>query len=383
MLTGGTDTLYRNTLAAGHEQMVRIDVFDGVGTFLKTLERSSSDTVIDPNRSILSGSVTATLTSRVARTCTFTVHQDLYPVLNTDLLAPYGNFIRAYRGVRLSDGNEKYTWQVFEGRIQNSRLTSSGTVTVSCSDRASDVIDNGFISPTNSTVGKDCVEQIKDLIGDGFPGATFGTSDVFGLTMPRLTWESDRGSALDEIAQSLGAYWYPLANAQFVVRRIPWTVAGAPVVTFNDGEGGTILDYGVERDRTNVYNVIAATGERTDGTAPVFAVSRDNNPSSPTYYLGQFGQRTRNIHLQTPASSGAVQSVADDVLKSSKALTESWDLVIVPDASLELGDVIGIEAADRTGIIQVVSGFALPLDLVSGMSLTLRSQVIGLLEDVS
>lgn len=380
MLTGGTDQLYRDMLAGAHDPVVRIDVFDGDGVFLHRLESSASDTIIDPDRSILSGSVNATLANRVTRNCTFTVHEDLYPAQETDLLAPYGNFIRAYRGIRLADGNERYVWQVFEGRIQDTDTDDSGTVTVACSDWATDVVDNEFLVPFNSTPGLDCVAQMQEVISNQYPGATFGTSDTFGLVMPLLTSQNDPGQFLDSVAQGLGAFWYPLADGNFVVRRIPWTVAGAPVVSLRDGEGGTILGFQAGRSRSGVYNQIVATGERADGTTPVYAVAVDNNPDSPTYNLGKFGKRTRNISMQTPASTGAVQSAANDQLRSSKALTEAWGLSIIPDASLELGDVVSIDARKRTGVVQVISGFQLPLDFVTAMGLTMRSQVVGLLE---
>jgi hypothetical protein len=112
----------------------------------------------------------------------------------------------------------------------------------------------------------------------------------------------------------------------------------------------------------------------------VYATSLDFDPASPTRVTGPFGQRTRQAHLQTPESQGQVQQVANDLLRSSKALTEAWDLEIIPDASLELGDVIGIDAKGRTGVVQVVSGYNLPIDLSAGMALQLRSQVPGLVE---
>jgi len=382
MLTGGSDPLYRDMLAAGHEPWIAIDVYDGDGVFLHRLERSASDTVIDPDRSILSGSVTATLANRVARSCTFTVHEDLYPVLETDLLAPYGNFIRAYRGVKLPDGNTGlYSWQVFEGRIQDTDVDSSGVVTVACSDWATDVIENQFEAPVSSNVGQDCVVQIQQIISDRYPDATFGTSDTFGLTMPKLTFQSDPGQTLDGISQSLGAFWYPLANGDFVVRRIPWTVAGTPVVNLSDGDDGIITGYRAARSRSGVFPTIVATSERADGTTPVYAVANDDNPASPTYYLGKFGRRVRNVSLQTPSTPGSIQSAANDFLRSSKALTESWDLSIIPDASLELGDVVTIDAGRRAGVVQVISGFSLPLDFSTDMGINLRSQVIGLLEE--
>jgi hypothetical protein len=367
MLTGGTDSLYRRALATPHVAYFRIDVFSGTGTLLKE------------NLTYFSGSVSATLANRVSRTCDFTVHESLYPAEPTDLLAPYGNFIRAYRGVRLGDGSLKYVWQVFEGRIQDASVGSDGSVSISCSDRSADVVDNSFRVPQNSTPGLLATTQIQQLITDGFPGATFGTFDSFDQVMPQLTWESDRGGALDEIAQSLGAYWYPTAEAKFVLHRIPWTVVGNPVVTLSSGDGGTITGYSASRSRSDVYNVYVVTGERSDGTTPVYATASDMNPASPTNINGGFGIRSRDVHLQTPSTQGSVQSVANDLLQSSIALTENWNLASTPDASLELGDVINIQAAGRD-VVQVVSAFTLPLDFSGPMSITARSQVVGLLE---
>lgn len=380
MLAGGTDPLYRRALASGVIPYARIDVFDGAGNQLTQIDYGQVGKNSAGEMIFFSGTVAATLSSRVARTFDFTVHQSLYPVKETDLLAPYGNFVKVYAGIKMGDGGDKYVWQVFEGRIQQVSLNSSGVVSVNCSDRAADVIDNGFQNPVSSSVGILATEQIKQLITDGYPGASFGTFDTFSQTMPQLTWESDRGTALDEVAQSLGCYWHSLANADFTLRKIPWTVPGLPVVTFADGDDGSVVDYNVTRSRSEVYNIITVTGERADGTIPVYAVSIDSNPDSPTYAQGNFGRRTRSVHLQTPSTTGSVQGVANDLLKSSKALTESWDISIVPDASLELGDIVGLEVAGRTGIIQVVSGFRFPVDFAGAMGVSLRSQVIGLLE---
>ena len=380
MLAGGSDKLYRRILAAGVKPVAWIDVFDGAGNLLDTIQYGQVGKNSSGKMIFMSGSVSATLTNRVTRQFDFTVHETLYPVNDDDLLAPYGNAVKAYLGIEMGDGNTQYTWQVFGGRISRTRLSANGVVTVSCYDRAADVLDNGFTAPFSSSVGIRVDTQMRELISDGYPQATFGPSDSFGQTMPLLTWDSDRGAPLDEMAQTLGAFWYPLANEQFVIRRIPWTIAGSPVVTLSDGDDGIIVDYGVERDRTNVYNVITTTGERADGTTPVYATAVDDNPASPTYSRGNFGRRTRQTHLQTPQTTGSVQSAANDILRSSKALTESWDLSIIPDASLELGDVVDLAVAGRTGITQVISGFVLPIDGSGPMNLNLRSQVAGLLE---
>lgn len=382
MLPGGTDLLYRRALAAPHRAFTRIAIFDGNDNLVTTLKfgQRNNFSTADQGLIFYGGNVSASLGSRVTRNAIFTCHEDLYPVLETDPLNPYGPIVRIYAGIEFGDGSRHYSWQVFGGRIQDTVWDSeSGTCQVTCYDFAADVVDNGFLQPVNSSVGALATTQIKELILDGYPNATFGTDDVLDIRMPQLTWESDRGAALDEVAKSLGALWYELATEQFVTRRIPWTVPGSPVVSLRGGAGGHILRARATRSRSDVYNAIAVTGERADGTIPVYATSLDTNPASPTYVRGPFGRRTRQNHLQTPTSQGQVQGIANDLLQSSKALTESWDITIIPDASLELGDVIGIEVGKRTGVVQVVAGFTYPLDLSGPMPVTCRAQITDLL----
>jgi len=368
MLEGGTDLLYRQALATGIEPLLEVQVWQ-------------ENEMLEDDLTILDGSISATLISRVARTCTINVHEDLYPVEEDGLLNPYTNRLKIYAGIKFGDGNE-FRWQVFGGRITTATLNPDGTCTIQGADRAYEVSGAAFTTPENSSVGAGVYSEFQRLITDGVPDALFGTSDTFFQVMPLLTWEHDRAQALDEIATSIGAFWYPLANERFVLRRYPWTVAGDPVVTFSDGDDGTVLGTTVVRDRTRIFNQITLTGERLDGTAPVFSTQTDLNPDSTTYALGPFGIQNKLIQLNTPSTLDGARDAANAYLRRTTALTETWAFQCIPDASLELGDVINIEARGRTNVIQVVSNFSYPLGVSGVMGVTCRSQVIGALENV-
>jgi len=367
MLEGGTDLLYRQALASGFEPLLEIQVW-------------REDEQLEDDLIIMSGTVSATLTSRVSRTCTLTVHEDLYPVEDDGLLNPYTNRLKIYSGIRFADG-EEFRWQVFGGRITRVQMNSGqGTCTVEASDRAYEVLGAAFPQPENSTFGAGVLAEFQRLISDGVPDAIFGTSDTFFQTMPLLTWEHDRPQALDEIATSCGAFWYPLANERFVLRRYPWTVAGSPVITFSDDDDGTITTSTVVRDRTTIFNQVTVTGERLDGTAPVYATVSDLNPASATYALGPFGIQNKLIKLNTPQIQDNALDAANSYLRRTTALTEFWSFTCTPDASLELGDIIEINAMSRTNVIQVVASIGIPLGVSGDMSVSCRAQVIGSLE---
>ena len=375
MLPGGTDGLYRRALAAPHTEYVRIDVTDGSGNLLAIPRGSEGD---DGGLKFIGGTVSATLSSEVTRQLTITVDESLYPETISGILAPYGNRLNVYRGIEFGDGST-YSWQVFTGRIQESELAPGGEVVIPAADRALEVADAGFLVPEDSQVGFTVNAEFIRLVSDALSDAVFGASDVFAQTVPLLNFQTDRSATITDMATTVGAFWYALADGSFVLRRYPWTVPGAPVVALSDGVGGVLMG-SPSRDRGAVWNSVTVTGERADGSTPVVAFAQDNNPASATYVLGNFGRRHKTINLQTPTTQGAAQGAANDWLRRSIGLFETWSWSQPPDASLELGDVVELNAFGRSGIIQVVSGFTLPLEPGAMMTVRAHAQVVGALE---
>lgn len=367
MLPGGTDGLYRAALAAPHTLYARIDVYDGYAT---------DATLLAEDIPFTSGTVNATLSSRVARQLSFGIDSTWYPNTQTGTLAPYGNVIRAYRGIQMGDGSTTYQWPVFTGRIRYTQKDDTGQVRVEAADLGADVVDFGFETPENSSAGVTIPTEVRRLISDALPGIGFGVFDTYTETVQPLVWEQDRGAALDEMGYAVGSFWYALADGQFVLRRYPWTVSSTPVVTLSDGPGGVITAWAAARSRENVFNSVIVTGERLNGDTPAYAVARDLTPGSPTEYGGTFGVRTEFLRLQTPASTGAAQTAANDALRRDIALLESWSWDMAPDASIELGDVVFLNVDGQTGIIQVIEGFAIPLDLSGPMTVSGRSLIV-------
>jgi len=379
MLPGGADQLYRDVLATGMGHFVRLEVWSGLGAPLATLIPAQLRGEPEGGLCFYNGTVSATLNSRVTRELQFSVPYDLYPLSPLDLLAPFGNEIRAYRGVRLGDGSDVYTWQVFRGRIRQVRQYSTGNVTVTCTDRAADVTDHEFVSPQNSQTGNSVFLEFVRLVSDAVPDATFGASDEFITQVQPLTWELSRSAALDELARTMGAVWYSLANGDFVMRRYPWTQPSPPVVTLTDAPGGTVNYWEALRDRNMIYNVVTVSGERLNGDVPVYGTAMDTNPLSPTYVEGGFGVRSLLDRLQTPSTPGRAQGAAQERLAVSVAPVESFQLRCVVDASLELGDVVTLNIEGRE-VTQVVSALSVPLGVDNDMFVSTRSLVLNTLE---
>lgn len=354
MLAGGSDVLYRKLLATNNIPVSRIEVWRS-GTRI--------DSYGPAGVPFNTAAVSATLTSRMARSFSFSVHDSLYPENSAALLAPAGNEIRVSHGVS-GGGGPNYMWPVFRGRLDSVDISTEGLVSITAVDRAGDVADSEFARPMNSAEGSRLVDEFKRLVKDAVPDAVFGTSDDLWERVPKLTWEASRADALDQLASGAHSYWYPLADGTFVIRRIPWTQSNPAVLSLTDGPGGHIVSATITKTRSGVVNFVIATGERSDGTPPVFATAQDDDPNSPTYIRGPFGVKAKNIGSQSSASQGQALAMARAYLKRSKALTEAWSTTMVADASLELGDVANLQATFNGKVrksTQVLASYTLSL----------------------
>jgi hypothetical protein len=343
---------------------------------------SRAGVVLQADLPFIDGSVRATLTSRVARVLTLSVDRSWFPLLSNGsvdtggLLAPFGNRIRAYRGIVYGD-NTVVRFPVFYGRIEQVQMTRSGQVSVSANDLAADVVDAQFETPQSSVTTNTISTEFRRLVTGALSDAVFGACDLTGTKIPPLTWQSDRAQALDDMSATVSMLWYPLADGSFVQRLTPWTKPGQTAqVTLADGTAapnGAIADWTITVSRTGVYNSVVFTSERQDGTVPVYAIVRDVTPTSPTYFLGNFGRKPLLIQNQAALTQSQCLSAAQSALKAATAITQTWDPVsIVPDASLELGDLVTMQA-EGAASAQVIVGFTLPLRETGDMSLSLRA----------
>jgi len=384
MLTGGTDAGYRRLLASAYQVITRVEIWRGGARI---------DPYGDAGVPILASSspISATLASRVVRTGSFVVQEDRNNILvpesfvdPTALLTPFGSEVRIFQRVRGGAGIS-FAFQVFSGRIAAiSYQASSGQMTVNFEDRAAYVGSSNFGTPQNSDAGLDLVDQFGVLVSGALPSATFGASDPFGLKTPAFNWTNDRASACDDLAGAANAFWYTLANGDFVMRQIPWTNFNAvPVpVTYTDGPGGLINDANLTASRQNVFNQWTVVGELANTSTPFYATASDLNPSSPTYVLGNFGVQGQLQQAQGVSSQGQALSLAQANLSRNKGLTEAWTFSTALDPSLELGDLLPLSVTNQWGVtrtdLQVVSGYTLPITGTSTMQVTCRALTHGL-----
>lgn len=349
---------YQAALRAPHRRAVWVDVYDINGQPRALGLRPSG------------GSVSASLTNRVTRTASFTMDRDWYPLTAEDPLSPEYAVVHIHAGIQYATGAAE-TFPLFVGRVWDATLGADGQVAFSCEDLAADVVAYRFEQPRTTTAGMTLAE-IRRLISEAVPQAVFGTDTVTDEPTPlSLTWDEDRGQALDDLAQSLGGRWYARGDGSFVVRPFNYTT-GPVAQEFRDGPGGLLTAASIPRSRAGVANSVVVVSERADGTTPIRVPARDTATSSPTRFGGLFGRVSEVIKVQTPLSFPQAQTLAQTQLRAGSALTRQWNASVVPDYSIEPGDTVDLQFM-HVRDTQIIDSITYPLDTETQMTFSARA----------
>lgn len=337
---------YKQAIHAPHRLAFEVDLYAGPGGAL-----------LENNVPIFGGSIAANLTHRVTRSGTFTLGSEFWPTSATSSLTPFQTVANIRAGIQYGDGSQEL-FDIITGRVGSMSRNSDGSVTARVDDLAADVIGARFEQPTNSE-NVTIIEQIHRLIQRALPSAAFGTDTVVDAPTPKLTWDEDRGQALDKLAEALGGRWYALGNGDFVVRAYPYDV-GTVVQTFEDGEEGLLVSGTPTLTRDGAANSITVVVERFDGGEPFRVTARDGSPTSPTRFDGPFGRVSQVIKLQTPLTMGQATQYARAQLNASTALASQWQADVIPDYTLEPGDTVRLTSRGVSEV-QLIDSITYPL----------------------
>lgn len=370
---------YRDALAGSHNAYSRVEVWRA-GVKVEELNQLDPADQRPGAPVFLAGNIRATLTSRVARQLTMTVPSYLFPFDANALLNPYGDQLRCFRGLRYGDGSVD-EFPTFVGPVTSVTAGGGNTATVNAADLAGEVVAAGFAAPSLAQAGDNVVDEFERLVSDALPTATFGTHTpgIFEK-VPALTYDGDRGTALDGLAKVAGAFWYTLAGGAFVFRRVPWTIplTSQPLVIGTGGADmtnlGSVTEAYPTRSRDGIYNRVTVTGETLDGSAPVVATVDDLDPTSPTFIGGPFGIKGITVRVTQATNQGVAFGAATTILARSKARTESWRVSLAADGSIELGDPLRLLYRGRD-VLQLVAGYVMPLEAAGQMTIDGRDLV--------
>jgi hypothetical protein len=318
--------------------------------------------VIESNLRVVDGSVTMDRSAVVQRRANVTLAEPvLLPTSPTSPLAPFGAEVRVWRGFRYRDGVEPIP--LFTGPIQNSNASGRTYVTqIDALDRAQRVIDAKLMDDYAITAGDNYGTAIQSLLLAGVPTLTFDYTSTAFVT-PQLAWsvQQDRWIASQDMARSIGCDLFFDGLGTNVLRTTPSPSASTPLWEIIDGEDGTLCELDLALTRENAYNACVAFSTNASITTQYRAVALDDNPLSPTYFYGGFGQKPRFYGSPLIGSQAQADTAARSILNGDLGVERAIQLAAVPMPALEPGDAIRVRRSGLLDEIHIAESIVVPL----------------------
>lgn len=334
-----------------------------------------------PQNSLLieSGTVTLDRTAQVRGSLDITISA-AWPSSATDMLTPYGNEIYVERGVVYGDGSTEWVGQGYY-RIDDVEQQSApiGAIHITGTDRMQGLVDQTLTSPVSFAAGSTIITVIEALVIDVFPWAVLDYDASLGtstLAATQVTTQ-DRFQFIDDLVKAYGMVWYWDHRGLLYIHPAP--NPAVPVLTVKAGQGGVLATLSRTLTRSGITNGCMVTGEQASDAPPVFALVVDNNPLSPTYWYGQFGQVPEFFSASTLQTTAQCQTAGIARLQQSTGLPYEVDFTMVPNPAIEPLDCVQLQYPGRAEN-HVLDSITIPLDVSTAMAGTTRQQTTGVFQ---
>lgn len=339
---------------------------------------------------IVDGSVTIDRTAEVRRHGTFTVVDPtgtLTPLNSTSPLAPFGSIIKPYRGVRYTTGALAGSTEVVPLgvlRISDSTITDTGNgtqgISIDAYDLSRTMSRDKFTEAYTLDSATNVLDAIKTLITRSFPDAVFdASSSTVALNSPLVFAAGDDPwqKMNDQLATAAGVEVFQNADGTWKVAP-PSDINNLPAAVWSyvEGPGCQLIEADVKLTDDPGYNGVVLTTDATgDDTAPITSIVWDDDPSSPTYYLGPYGDVPYFIQNSTVTTQTDADNAARAQLNLVLGVTSTLSVTALVNPALDCNDTVQVTRL-RDGINAKYTIDAVDIPLAPGgtSSLTLRQK---------
>jgi hypothetical protein len=247
-------------------------------------------------------------------------------------------------------------------------------------DRSIRVQKAQWVNPFPIAAGTNLATALELVLTDRWPGVDLefaSTSRTLPLTTLGL---QSGGSGRDPWADALrlasagGFDLYFDGSGVAVLEPTSDPSDSTPVETYVEGADAMLLGAQRRISTDQTYNGVVVSGEGTSVRPPVRATLFDEDPASPTYRYGAFGDRPVFLSSSLVTSASAAAVVAQAQLSKVKGAEENVDWTQICDPSLDVGDVIFVEnTGTRLSKVMVLDKLQIPLAADQPMRATART----------
>lgn len=356
-------------IRGSHIAIAKAEVW-GEGTKLRDLD-------------VTSGSVRVDAKSATRRTVSITLSadrqdNDLVPDSEFSDLAPFGNELRVYRGAVLDNGTEEYVpLGVFV--ITDVSITDrigGVDIAINGSDLSFKVSTNRWLSAYKVAAG-DLSTSLTTLLQNRYSDIKLSFPTLTGVNINALVLgtdtDNDPWKDAVQIAEDCGYDLYFDADGVCQLTQFPSLDASVVVASYSENEDATITDLDRTLSAISTFNGVCFTGESSK-SEPVRVEVWDEDPLSPTYRYGKFGQRvlfySSPVVVTLTAAVSAAISVLNRYLGAQEEIT--WKAIVNP--AHDANDVIYINnVGAKVNRIIIIDSLDIPLEPSGTMSAKART----------
>lgn len=363
-------TAFINALGTSHTVTTAAFLFDPL-----------SGNQLLPGMVLIGGSVSVDRTAQYRRTCQVQLLPDVnsLPGSAADALAPYGNRVRLYRGMIIPGPapqvNTLVPLGVFRLASTGSSETDDGQLALNFSgfDNSRQVSRAKFTTPYLIAAGTDYVAAIVALITNRMPDVIIDVPTSTGELTPQIVCDvgADPWDQLTQMAGALGMECFFTVDGTFRLQSVPDASSTPVAYSFVEGNGTTVTDIDREFDDDPGFNGVIMQAESSSLPVPLTSIAWDSDPSSPTYYLGGYGQVPDTQTNAYIGSQAQADSAAAAYVLANHGGTEGISISAIPNPALSESDVIQV-VRSRLKLNQtaVIESMVIPLDVGSKMTIT-------------
>lgn len=330
---------------------------------------------------VASGTVTVNVNQAARRSCSVALfddraHNDLVPSTAFDALTPFGNELRLYRGVQFADGSQELVpLGVFVITAVEFSETAEGiSISVTGIDRSVRISRNLWIEPYRVAAGA-LTDALTGILQNRWPAVelSFPTIAV-NVQQQVLGQESGSDPWKDAVylAEMAGYDLFFDQNGICTLQPFPSPDAASVVASFSDSD--VLIKVARQDTTTDTYNGVVYVVESSWLLTPFRIQVWDEDPASPTYRYGNFGQVPKVFSQSAVTDNNTATAAAALLLSRGLGLAQnvSWELIV--DPALDVNDVVLVSnTGTKTDRVMIIDQLSIPLAATSAMQATART----------
>lgn len=275
-----------------------------------------------------------------------------------DALSPWGSELVIERGIVLVDdrGARSVEWIpmgrfVIVSAVDEVPVPRDG-ITLELEDRSRRLAERPLDTAAQTNVGARVVDEIERLVREvpSFADVELLVETDATDLCPTIDLQRDRRAAVHKLAEAIGCEVFFDRLGRLRLRPVP-TLDDPVAWVIRPGEGGTLLSAKRTATREGAYSRVFAsqvlpqvtTAEGETPPVPLTATAIDDDPASPTYYYGNFGDITRKYASPLFTTQAQVQRAADSLLARVRGASSTLEVSHLPNEAMDPGDVIRVE----------------------------------------